>query len=301
MLLCLFSCWGILLVELKEATNAIHLRFLFLKIMKRNLIIALFFTLAVSAAKAQSDSALKDVGVAVSPSHINFNLKPGESKTFEVKVTNETQLKRSFSIVLNDYDVDQAGKTAFAEAGKSKYGISQWLTIAPTFFEVAPGGFQKIKVTLSIPDTGFSNRAGWCLMMVEERKKRETIDNKGGDKKISLGVIPTFAFGVYIYQNPPTVQNNKVEIKNFVSSLPANKKTRNIEFALENVGDGIAFCIAYVELTNLKTGKQQKLMVKRFTILPGNKRNYLFPLPENLEPGKYSAVGVLDFGSNDEV
>jgi hypothetical protein len=166
---------------------------------------------------------------------------------------------------------------------------------------VVPGGFQKVKVTLTVPDTGFSNRAGWCLMMVEERKKRETIDNKGGDKKISLGVIPTFAFGVYIYQNPPTVKNNKVEIKNFVSTLPANKKTRNIEFALENVGDGIAFCIAYVELTNLKTGKQQKLMVKRFTILPGNRRNYLFPLPENLEPGKYSAVGVLDFGSNEEV
>lgn len=269
--------------------------------MKKTFTLIILFAFCALSVFAQTDSLLKDVGVAVSPSHINFNLKPGESKTFEVKVTNETQLKRSFGIVLNDYDVDQAGKTAFMETGKSKYGISQWLTIAPTFFEVQPGGFQKVKVTLTIPDTGFSNRAGWCLMMVEERKKRESIDNKGGDRKISLGVIPTFAFGVYIYQNPPTVKNNKVEIKNFVSSLPANKKTRNIEFALENVGDGIAFCIAYVELTNLKTGKQQKLMVKRFTILPGNKRNYLFPLPENLEPGKYSAVGVLDFGSNDEV
>lgn len=254
------------------------------------------------AASAQDNDTLgKDVGVAVSPSHLTFNLKPGETKTMEVTVTNETSKKRSFAIVLNDYDVDQAGKTKFQNPGQSKYGISNWLTIAPTFFEVLPGGKQKVRVTLSVPDTGFSNRAGWCLMSIEEKKQRETLDEQGHDKKISLGVIPTFGFGVYIYQNPPTVQNNKVEIKNFTSTASANKKSRNVELTLQNSGDGIAFCTAYVELTNLNNGKQQKLMVKRFTILPGNSRNYLFPLPPTLDKGKYSAVGVLDFGSKEEV
>lgn len=269
--------------------------------MKKRFLLLFILSAIIQSVYAQNDSALKDVGVAVSPSHLNYNLKPGETKTFEVKVTNETKLTRSFTINLNDYDVDQAGKTAFMQAGTSKYGISQWLSIAPTFFEVKPGAVQKIKVTLTVPDTGFINRAGWCLMMIEEKKQREALDNNGNDKKISLGVVPTFAFGVYIYQNPPTVKNNKVEIKNFVCQITSDKKHRNVELTLQNTGDGIAFCTAYVELTNLSTGKQQKLLIKRFTILPGNSRNYLFALPDSLEKGKYSAVGVLDFGSKDIV
>ena len=252
--------------------------------------------------KPQSqDTALKDVGVAVSPSHLNFNLKPGETKSYEVKVTNETRMKRSFTAILKDYDVDKAGKTAFLEAGSSKYGMSNWLSVSPAFFELKPGAVQKITITLAVPDSGFSNRAAWSIMLIEEKKQRESLDENGDEKKISLGVIPTFGFGVYIYQNPPTVQNNKVEIKNFVMQKGKEANQRNIELTLLNVGDGIASCISYVELTNQSTGKQQKLMVKRFTILPGYTRNYLYALPEKLEKGKYSAVGVLDYGSKDVV
>jgi hypothetical protein len=58
-------------------------------------IITLFLDVSSLTAFSQTaipfDSALKDVGVAVSPSHLNFNVKPGESKTIEVKVTNETK------------------------------------------------------------------------------------------------------------------------------------------------------------------------------------------------------------------
>lgn len=259
------------------------------------------FSICQLLAQVPDSSALKDVGVAVSPSHINFNLKPGESKTYEVKVTNETLKKRSFSVSLKDFDMNNAGKSNFQDSGSSKYGMSNWLSIAPTFFELKPGEVQKVNVTLSVPDTGFSNRAAWSVMFIEERKQREALDNEASDKKISLGVIPSFAFGVYLYQNPPTVQNNKVEITNFQLQNGKETNQRNIELTLKNSGDGIATCVSYIELTNQTTGKQQKLMVKRFVVLPGYTRNYLFALPTNLEKGKYSAVGVLDYGSKDIV
>ncbi len=265
------------------------------------LLIATFIPLTKISAQTKDTAALKDVGVAVSPSHLNFNLKPGESKTYEVKVTNETLVKRSFSASVKDFDMNNAGKTTFGDSGTSKYGMSNWLNVAPTFFELKPGEIQKVNITLSIPDTGFSNRAAWSILLIEEKKQREALDNTGGDKKISLGVVPSFGFGVYLYQNPPTVQNNKVEIKNFQLQSGKEKNQRNIEITLQNTGDGIASCVSYVELTNLSTGKQQKLMVKRFVVLPGYTRNYLFALPENLEKGNYSAVGVLDYGNKDVV
>jgi hypothetical protein len=268
----------------------------------KNLTLILFLlTLSFGALAQTADTALLDVGVAVTPSHVNFNLKPGESKSYEIKVTNETRMKRSFTVNIKDYDVDKAGKTTFLEAGVSKFGMSNWLNVAPSFFELKPGAVQKVTVTLAVPDSGFTNRAAWSILLVEEKKQRESIDNNGDDKKVALGVIPTFGFGVYLYQNPPTVANNKVEIKNFIVQNGKELNQRNVEMTLSNVGDGIASCVSYIELTNQSTGWHQKLLVKRFVILPDYTRNYLFALPENLAKGKYSAVGVLDYGSKESV
>lgn len=249
--------------------------------------------------KQPSDSALKDVGVALTPSHLNYNLKPGESRTYEVTVTNETRVTRSFNVTLRDYDADKAGTTIFMDPGTSMHGLSNWINVSPTFFEMKPGAVQKVRVTLSIPDSVGSNRAAWGLLWIEEKKERQSLDNNGSDKKISLGVIPTFAMGVFIYQNPPTVANNKVEIQNFAYQNTGSGA--KVDMILKNTGDGIASCTAYIELTNTKTGKQQRLTVKRFTILPGYVRNYMFSLPQNLEKGTYSAVGVLDYGSKESV
>ena len=49
------------------------------------------------------------------------------------------------------------------------------------------------------------------------------------------------------------------------------------------------------------TGSQDRLPVKHFTILPELIRDFKFNLPHTLEPGRYSAVGVLDFGSTEEI
>lgn len=246
------------------------------------------------------DSVFKDMGVAVTPSRLNFNLKPGASKTYEIKVTNDTKQINSFKVSVRDFDMDNKGRSIFMKPGESKYSLSKWMNISPTFFTLNPGEVQKIKVTVSVPEGEENNRAAWAVLFVEQAKERDKLDVSSSGNTIALGVIPTFAFGVYLYQNPPSVKVNKVEIKNF-KLVKDTTSIRKLDIVLTNSGDGIAQCMAYVELSNLSTGKQQKLSVKRFTILPGYTRNYLFNLPENLEKGKYSAVGVLDFGSKDEI
>jgi hypothetical protein len=252
-------------------------------------------------AYSQTDSTLKDIGVAVSPSHINFNIKSGESKTYEVTITNETKVKRSFKMSLKDFDMDKSGHETFMAAGSGEHSLSKWISVSPTFVELLPGVKQKIRVTLNVPDTEGANSAAWCVMMIEEAKERQKLESEGGDQKIAFGILPPFAFGVFIYQNPPVVKNNKVEIKNFaVQSI--DNKPKNIELTLVNTGDGIAACSAYIQLTNTNTGVSRRLLVKsRFVVLPGYTRNYLYSLPEKLEKGKYSAVGVLDYGSKDVV
>ena len=94
----------------------------------------------------------------------------------------------------------------------------------------------------------------------------------------SNGCHPTFAFGVFAYQNPPNVTDNKVEFTNF--QLKDSDKSKYLRIEVQNQGDGIAYCTSYIDLTNLDTGDQQRLKVKNFTIVPELIRDFNFFSPQ---------------------
>ncbi|NND76557.1 MAG: DUF916 domain-containing protein [Flavobacteriales bacterium] len=239
-------------------------------------------------------------GVAISPSRLRFNSSPGSTKTANIKINNDTEEAKSFRIKFNDFNMNEHGKSQFVEPGNGKYGISNWVSVSPSFIEVAAGEKKEITVTLDVPDDEAGKKAAWGIMMIEEAAERKTLDY-GAEKgeSIAFGIVPTLAFGVFLYQNPPGVTDNSIEIMDFMISQREEKYFVNIE--AENTGTGIAYCRAYVELTNLENGDQEKLLVKSFTIVPELTRVFSFELPEHLKSGKYSAVGVLDYGNEEEI
>ncbi|MFA6923980.1 MAG: DUF916 domain-containing protein [Bacteroidales bacterium] len=273
--------------------------------MKKRIIYLIMAIAILNIPKVQSqdkkDTLYKNMGVAVSPAHLNFSLRPGASKTQQIKITNDTKKKNKFQLNFKDFDMNENGKTIFIDAGKGKYSLSKWVTISQTFVELEPGEEKKIDVTVNIPATDDGYKAAWCILMVNQQEEKKDIDVKGNEKTIAFGVIPLISFGIYIYQNPPNVLVNKVEIQNFKLISSDTSKVKTLNLRAKNTGDGISFSSCYVELTNTNIGKQNKLLVKKFTILPGETRDFTFDLPDNLEKGKYSAIGVLDFGSNEEI
>ena len=239
-------------------------------------------------------------GVAVSPSHVHFNVEPGKSKTQKINVTNDTKKINKFKIVFQDFDMDGKGQSAFLPAGEGQYSLSKWISVSPTFIELQPGEKKEINVTVNVPNDESGRKAAWTIMMVEQVEEKKTIDpGSGNENTIAFGITPTFAFGVFMYQNPPNVQNNLVDIIDF--KLNQIETSRMLQVDIENKGDGVAYCTTYIELTNYNTGEQQKLVVKKFTIVPTLIREFNFSLPEELAKGKYSAVAVLDFGSKETI
>jgi hypothetical protein len=136
--------------------------------------------------------------------------------------------------------------------------------------------------------------------MVEQEKPRKKLEAPtNSDNTVGFGVIPTYAFGVFVYQNPPNTDNKNVQITNF--SKVYENEINSLKIHAKNKGTGIAYATAYVDLTNLTTGKQQRLKIKKFTILPDLERVFNFKLPNSIEKGKYLAVGVLDYEESKEI
>ena len=254
-----------------------------------------------SKAQNKSDQPPKrTTGVSVSPSHFHFRQDRGDVKTYDITIKNSTSTAKEFNINIYDFEMNSNGKSIFIPAGTGKFSLAKWMSISPTFVMLKPFENKKVKVTVSIPTNDLGKKAAWSILMIEQQAPREKLLNTKKDgNTVAMGVIPTFAFGVFAYQNPPNVTDNKVEFTNF--QLKDSDKSKYLRIEVQNQGDGIAYCTSYIDLTNLDTGEQQRLKVKNFTIVPELIREFNFFLPTSLPKGKYLAIGVLDYESSEEI
>ncbi len=247
----------------------------------------------------QNKTARKATGVSVAPAHFHFNQKPGEIRTYDITVNNNTSTQKQFNVKMYDFDMNGKGKSSFLPEGSGKYSLSKWLSVSPTFVELKPFEKRLVKVTVSVPNTVAGNKAAWSILMVEQVAPRKSIiSTNRAAETVALGVVPTFAFGIFAYQNPPNVIDNKIEFKDF--QLKDGDTSKSLYLEVQNTGDGIAYCTSYIDLTNLDTGVQQRLKVKKFTIIPDLVRDFSFSL-KGLGKGKYLAVGVLDYEDSEEI
>jgi hypothetical protein len=238
-------------------------------------------------------------GISVSPSSMRFALKQGSAESRSIRVGNSTNQTFKFKITFTDFIMNDQGKPVQVVNGTNKFGLSKWIVAAPSFFEVGPNSAQNITVTVAIPSQDSVAHAAWTIIMIDQIKERESISAGDGTNTIALGIQPSFAFGVYVYQNPPNVQSNKVIISN--ANQTKSDSITLVNVTVKNTGDGIGFCTLQLEMVALANGKEIKLPVRKFTILPGAVRIFSFQIPSNLDKGVYSVVALLDYGSKDVI
>lgn len=245
----------------------------------------------------QKDTVPK--GVSVSPPTIRFALKPGTSQSKQVKISNDTDIARTFQVKVQDYlaaDINRAAENSQVPQDY-KYGLKKWLYVTPSVITIQPGEKASVNVLLDVPAGDEFAHAGWSLIVIDEVKERQELNVPSqGNSAMGMGIIPSMGFGIFVYQNPPNLLNNQIEMTGY--TLSTDKRLISMKAA--NTGDGIGFCTYYVELLNMATGETIKIPAKTATILPGATRMLEVELPV-LGSGSYNALGVLDFGSKDYV
>ncbi len=238
-------------------------------------------------------------GVSVSPPTVRFNLKSGTSQSKNIKITNDTDFPKTFQIKAQDYlaeDINRDAQTSIVPEDY-KYGLKKWLYVTPSLVTIQPGQKANINVLLDVPAGDEFAHAAWSLIIIDEVKDRQELNiPNAGSGAVGMGIVPSMGFGIFVYQNPPNVKNNEVELTGYAID-PAKKK---ITMKASNKGDGIGFCTYYVELLNMATGEAFKIPAQTATLLPGSTRELAIELPA-LSSGSYNALGVLDFGSKEYV
>lgn len=263
--------------------------------MKRSLVLTLSLLMLIAAI-----NTLQAQSASVSPSRLYFDVPLGEYKTRSIKVTNNSQNTQAFQISFADFEspgID--GKTLMMKPGESEHSCSEWLSANPSFFELQPGESKDVNVLMQVPNTAEANKAKWATMMVKLARERK--DGQSMSEGYGFGINQTFQFVVHVFQQPPTVQLKSGEIHSFKQIESANDSIRQLELQFINTGEAILDCAAYVEMTDLSDGTTERLDIRAFTVLPDGVRRVVFDMPKGIAPGRYSLLGVVDYGSEEEV
>ncbi len=258
-------------------------------------------TPTVAPIKKAVIDTMPDVGVSVSPSTMRFNVKPGTLQSKTLRVSNDTKKPFNFQIGFQDFGAGSDGKTDVPVDKYSMYALSKYIVVSPTFIELKPRESKQVTITVDIPAGDSMAVSMWTILTIDQVLDREKLDIPKSGKAIGMGVQNTFGFGVNIFQNPPNVTVNNVEIMAMNFNKKTDKKNSSIYLKAKNLGTGIAYCLNYIELTNVVTGKQEKLKVKQFAVFPGYEKEMEVELPSDIEKGPYSAMSVLDFGNKEEL
>jgi P pilus assembly chaperone PapD len=239
--------------------------------------------------------------VSISPSRLYYKTAMGEYKVQEVTVTNSATRPQSFTVSFGDFEPSGSlGKSQLMKAGESVNSCSQWLSADPSFFEIGPGQSQKIKVLMQVPSAPDANKVKWAAMQVKLAKEKKATD-LNDNNAIGLGVTETFQFVVHVFQSPPTVTLKNAEIESFTEVTTDQDSTRMMMLRVKNSGEAILDCVSYLEYTNTSNGEEQRQKPIAYTLLPGTIRELKFPISSSLPSGKYSLLGVVDYGSRENV
>jgi len=244
--------------------------------------------------------SLNAQNVSLAPSRLYYKVSLGEYKSQTVTVTNNSSGKQSFTISFSDFEAPGSeGKSKFMEIGESENSCSKWLSASPSFFEIEAGQTQQVTVLLQVPNLPEANKVKWSAMKIKLAKEKQTA-SLNDPKAVGMGVTETFQFVVHIFQSPPSVIYKNAEIESFKEIDSRSDSSRVLALMVKNSGEAILDCASYLEVTNLQTGDENRLKPFAYTILPGGSRNVKFNLP-GLSKGNYSVLGVVDYGSKENV
>jgi len=261
-----------------------------MKVLKTVLPIAILL-FAMQLAQAQR-------GTSISPSRLYYKINPGDYKSQSIHVTNSGKTKESFTVSFANFSSPgNKGKTKIDTNHNSIHGCAQWLSASPSFFELSPGESQDIEILLQIPNTPDANTVRWAIAIIKSAYENKG-HGEGGEKTVGMHIVQSFQFGVHIFQSPPSVNFKEVTFRKFYRDSLASDSLIHLNIEVENTGDAIADCAPYLDLIDLKTGNSHRLKGKGFTILPGGTREIVFILPQDIKPGDYSILGVVDYGSS---
>ncbi len=243
----------------------------------------------ISLSLSISFSIAQDFEVA--PVVLNYNANPGEIQQATVTIRNHANIKQGFTFNMGDFEIEADGKKTRLPAGESDRSCSDWVTINPSYVELNPNEERQITVIMTVPESGTSSK--WSMIYVQTATEQ---NEDPVDKQMATGIKVVPRIVILVNQSPTINSNYKATINNLVEVTTPEDTAKTFKVMVENTGDKIIEANVQLALANLETATEQKFEKTMQRIYPGEKREFILSLPNNLGTGQHALAAILDYG-----
>jgi len=229
----------------------------------------------------------------VSPLKLYFNADPGESQTRYIKVKNHESKVETFILSVSDYNIDSKGKGSYVDAGSLKNSIADWLSIAPSFFELNPNEEKEIAITLQQPADNIASK--WGIIFIRTAQEQTAYS---ADQGLAAGMTVSGRIAIHVYQTPGINKSFKATISNLNELTVKTDTIRTFSVLVNNLEDRITPCKVYLIATDIETAEETMFDADEFVMFPKSSRKLELYMERILPKGTYSLAAILDYGSS---
>ncbi len=228
----------------------------------------------------------------VSPVILNFNAEPGQTQTIPISITNHSNAKSSFSILLGDFVANKEGVLIAMPPASTEHSLVNWVSINPPFIEMNPNEQRQIIVSIQAPVGDYTTK--WANIYVRSTAEQTALL---ADKELQTGLVISGQIVIRVYQSPKSNVNYRMKIMGLTEITTRSDTVRRFKANIDNLGDKISDCKVTLLASSLSTAEETKLQVIQFKSFPDSQQEIELQMKKDaLPPGKYALAAILDYG-----
>ena len=247
--------------------------------------ISLFF---LSPATAKAQSAL---GVSAIPPRLEITVNPGEVKTAQLKVRNESSTLKTLTTTVSDFIVtDDTGTPIQLEnidESENRWAAGSWIQISPTVSQIKAGETKNLTITVLAPAN--ATPGGHYAMVLHTPEANAVLDSSGAAIQTNVGTL--------VYITIPGDITENAQVKEFTAPKFSEFGPINFDTVIANFSDIHIAPIGSITIKNWFNRPTSSLPLEKINIFPYTSRTFQNTLNRKWLFGRYQAQFNAGYGT----
>ena len=237
----------------------------------------LILTVIVALSAFPTVAHASDIGL--SPPRLTLVGSPGQTITETVTLVTDSSERLQVSAEVSDWTLDLTGNITFLPASSLAYSAANWISLESTDFILEANSSRDLRVSVTIPPDA---EGGTYHDMVFFRVVPPESALTG------VGVVTTTRIGLTLYITVAGTEQNSAEVVDFFQ-----QDETSLTLAIANTGNTLMRLGGSVELRDEAGEVKHNVEVPNVPILRDSERELTLPLPQEVEPGFYVALALI--------
>ncbi len=249
------------------------------------------FSLIMASFAIPASAQTGQAGLSVAPPNTDLTLSSGEQVTRSLTITNEGSAPASITLSANNFAASgEQGGASYLPTGSG--GLADWMTIAPSSFDLPGGSSKDVTVTMSVPNN--ASAGGHYATVFAYTSAADSVSGSGA--------AVTTAIGANFLVNISGNVIEKASIAEFSTPRSRLNAGEDVGFTIRVSNSGNTHLIPSGVVEVYRKGvkvDELKLNEAGSAVLPNSTRAYSVSSQKALLPGAYSAKATVSYGSGE--